>query len=47
MQALSTRNVASHKCIKYNHRGRSKSFVARLEEKVIFSFEFINKNIFM
>ncbi|KAL2487079.1 Uncharacterized protein Adt_31835 [Abeliophyllum distichum] len=32
-QALSTRNLASHNCIKYNHRGGSKSFVARLEEK--------------
>ncbi|XP_022898013.1 uncharacterized protein LOC111411689 isoform X3 [Olea europaea var. sylvestris] len=32
-QALSTRNLASHNCIKYNHRGGSKSFVARLQEK--------------
>ncbi|KAL2466619.1 Uncharacterized protein Adt_42470 [Abeliophyllum distichum] len=32
-QALSTCNLASHNCIKYNHRGGSKSFVARLEEK--------------
>ncbi|XP_022880427.1 uncharacterized protein LOC111397656 [Olea europaea var. sylvestris] len=32
-QALSTRNLASHNCIKYNHHGGSKSFVARLQEK--------------